>query len=194
MNSADLKAAIKQLYVTNRDVLVADLTLPGRVVKINQITTASLTAFEIPVGLGIEIVNVYEFFDVSALGGSARRQSQQSKNKRVRYNMEIDVGAYVSPTEGERTGGETEFYETYTAVMDKVADRVVQVLRDNPSIPPISPGTHTIEVYDDRESGQTRGIRRVNRHRRDDDIGSHRGLFHAVISFAIEVCGDEQAA
>lgn len=188
MNEDAVKAAVKKLVDDNEATLVAGLTVGGIAKAIGQTTQSVFTIAEFPIHVGVVVTSAEEWFETIAMGNNVRRQSQQQKIKRNRYDTEVHFSDMAVQVEDEQPGTTTEHFETAQAVFDKVVDRFVKLLEDNPNIPPAS-GSYTIEVLDDG-SNEARRKRRQNQHYREDTAGGRRSIFYSIVRLQLETCGE----
>ncbi len=189
MNVDAVKAAVKKLVDDNVATLVAGLTV-GTIAKvIGQTTQSMFTVAKLPVHVGVACTVAEEWFETTMMGANVRRQSQQSKIKKNRYDIEVhfsDLAAHIS---GESPGTATEHFETSQAAFDKIVDRFVKLLEDNPNIPP-AVGSYVIEVLDDG-STEARRKRRSNHHYRERDAArASREFYYSIVKVQIETCGE----
>lgn len=188
MNFDAMATSLKKLVGDNEAVIVAGISVGGHDEDIVQLTTSILTE---SAGLGLHVATVVtdgrEWYDTPPIKSNVRRQAQQSKNKKVRYGCEVHVSDYASKVEDEGPGQTYEHFETDNAAFNKIVDRIVKVLRDNPEITPAS-GSYVIELEDlDDES---RAIEREERHYTVADARGARDVFYSVLRFRCTTCGE----
>ena len=189
MNEDAVKAAVKKLVDDNKATLVAGLTVGGVAKEISQTTKSVFTIAEMPVHVGVFCSAAEEWYETQMMGNNVRRQSEQSKVEKNWYDIEIHFSDMAAQDEDERPGGATEHFETSQAAFDKIVDRFIKLLKDNPNIPPAS-GSYTIEVLDDG-SNEARRRRRENRHYGEKDAaGGWRDIYYSVVKIRLETCGE----
>lgn len=189
MNEDAVKAAVKKLVDDNAAVLVLGLAVGDVVKAISQTTQSVFTVAVAPIHIGVGCATAEEWYDTTMTGGMARTQIQQKKVKKNRYDMEVHFSDLATQAADEGPGEAVEHFETAQAVFDKVVDRFIKLLEDNPLITP-AVGAYTIEVTDDG-SRDVRRKRRENRHYREEDAsGDRRNFFYSIVRFQLETCGE----
>jgi hypothetical protein len=189
LNEDAVKAALKKLVDDNAATLVAGLTV-GTIAKvIGQTTQSMFTIAKLPIHVGVGITTADEWYETTMMGANVRRQSQQKKIKKNLYSAEVHFSDEAAQVSGESPGTTTEHFETSQAAFDKVVDRFIKLLEDNPDIPP-AVGSYTIEVLDDG-STEARRKRRENRHYREQDAsGARRDVYYSIVKIQVETCGE----
>lgn len=188
MNEHAIKSAIKQLIEDNSSSLVSGLSAGDIDLEIAQITTSALTPMMTPIAIGVSISRSVEYYRARIIGGNTLRQSQQSATKETVHDVVIDTSGSAWLVTGEGPGESREHFETSEEVWATYTDRVVQMLRDNPDITPVS-GSYTIELFGDGND-EDRRIEKENRHFRDDRDEGVAYYFYTVIRFRVRACGE----
>lgn len=189
MNEDAIKAAVKKLVDDNVATLVAGLTVGTIAKTIGQTTQSMFTVATLPIHVGVTCTEAGEWYETTMMGANVRRQSQQSKIQKNRYDIEIHFSDIATKVADEGPGATAEHFEASQAAFDKVVDRFVKLLKDNPNIPPAS-GSYTIEVLDDG-STEARRKRRSNHHYREQDAArASREFYYSIVKVQLETCGE----
>lgn len=187
MDEGLVKDALCKLVDDNKAGLVGGLSVGGEDLAIRQISPSILTPAELPISIGVHSPRNTEFYDAVIMGGNTLRQSQQSKNKKVHYDIELHISDQARYASGEGPGEDSEKFVTHNRAFDTFVARTVQLLRDNAYISPLS-GSWKIEVLGYGGS-EDRRIERDNWHQWTEDAnGVRSAIFYSVLKFTIETC------
>lgn len=192
MANPDLvKGAIKQLIYDNQSDLVDSLSFADYDLDIGEITRSALTvAVASHIHIAVVIPRYSERTDARVPGGSSIAYAQAKKTTLAEYEVEIHVTIEASRSPGEATENYLQPFETAQIAFDTFMSRLINLFRDNETIPPES-GSFTIELLPKDGSANDR---RVDAESRtgfyEGDGGDRFGVLYDILRFRIGTCGE----